>query len=137
MTYFHGRLIDHIHLRVTDFGPALVFYNAVLGALGHAASITTGRDWLECDELFIDQAPPGYIPSKLHLAFQANDREMVERAYHAALEAGGIDNGPPGLRDYHPGYYAAFVCDPHGNNIEFKLDERVTSRSAKSIEIRT
>jgi predicted lactoylglutathione lyase len=53
-----------------------------------------------------------------HLAFEAQSREQVERFYKAALAAGGKDNGGPGYRDYWPGYYAAFVHDPDGHNIE-------------------
>ncbi len=54
----------------------------------------------------------------MHLAFQAADQDAVQRFYEAALAAGGRDNGAPGERSYHPGYYGAFVLDPDGNNIE-------------------
>jgi catechol 2,3-dioxygenase-like lactoylglutathione lyase family enzyme len=54
----------------------------------------------------------------LHLAFAGRDRAAVDRFHVAALAAGGRDNGKPGERSYHPGYYAAFVLDPDGNNIE-------------------
>jgi catechol 2,3-dioxygenase-like lactoylglutathione lyase family enzyme len=54
----------------------------------------------------------------LHLAFPTASREDVQRFYQAALAAGGRDNGPPGERKYHPGYYAAYVLDPDGNNLE-------------------
>ncbi len=56
--------------------------------------------------------------STIHLAFQAIDRNSVDAFYRAALAAGGRDNGAPGERKYHPGYYAAFVLDPDGNNVE-------------------
>ncbi len=62
---------------------------------------------------------------------------MVARFHAAGLAAGGRDNGGPGLRDYHPGYYAAFLLDPDGNNIEAKADERVTARSAPSVRVET
>lgn len=58
-------------------------------------------------------------PAHLHLAFAASSREQVDAFYHAALNAGGIDNGAPGLRpNYHAHYYAAFVIAPDGHNIE-------------------
>ena len=68
------------------------------------------------------------------LAFQAADRAMVDAFHEAALAHGGIDNGVPAERPYHPGYYAAFVLDPDGNNIEavFHGDAR---RSASSVKI--
>jgi catechol 2,3-dioxygenase-like lactoylglutathione lyase family enzyme len=56
--------------------------------------------------------------SKVHLAFQAEDSAAVERFYQAGLAAGGRDHGDPGERHYHPGYYAAYLLDPDGNNIE-------------------
>ena len=63
-------------------------------------------------------AAQGLPTGRLHLALQAKDRETVQRFHTAALAAGGRDNGAPGERPYHPGYYAAFVLDPDGNNIE-------------------
>jgi predicted lactoylglutathione lyase len=57
--------------------------------------------------------------SGVHIAFTASDREMVDALHAAALEAGGTDNGGPGVREiYHPDYYGAFVLDPDGNNVE-------------------
>lgn len=137
MSYFQGRLIDHLHLRVTDYGASRDFYMAVLEVLGRSDDITYGRDWLCCDELSIGQRDYGETPSCIHLCFQAKDRAMVDQFYTAAMAAGGRDYGPPGLRDYHPGYYAAFVLDPDGNNIEVKCDERAITRSSPVIEIRT
>ena len=137
MSYHQGRLIDHLHLRVSDFERAREFYQAILDALGRDVDTDHGRDWLECDELYIDEAGHHEPPSRIHLCFQAGSRDMVDAFYTAALGAGGRDNGPPGLCDYHPGYYAAFVLDPDGNNIEAKCDERVTARSAASITITT
>lgn len=73
----------------------------------------------------------------LHICLQARDRAMVARAHAAGLQAGGRDNGAPGLRNYHAGYFAAFLLDPDGNNIEIKADERVTGRSAAFVEATT
>ncbi|TKW67556.1 MAG: VOC family protein [Paracoccus denitrificans] len=137
MAYHQGRLIDHIHLRVVDFNRSRDFYGAILDALGRGDCVGRGRDWLECDELYIDEINPNEPRSNLHLCFQARDRAMVDEFYSAAMSNGGRDNGSPGPRDYHPGYYAAFVLDPDGNNIEAKCDERIKKRSADSIEIET
>ncbi len=73
--------------------------------------------------------------SRVHLAFQAPDRATVQAFHRAALAAGGVDNGPPGERAYHPGYYAAFVLDPDGNNIE-AVCHGPHHRSAPSVVIR-
>lgn len=137
MRYFQGRLIDHLHLRVADYAVSGGFYQAVLEALGHGGTIEHGPDWLCCDELSVGQRAEGDAPSSVHLCFQAADRKAVDSFYAAALAAGGRDFGLPGLRDYHPGYYAAFVLDPDGNNIEAKCDERPLTRSAPVIEITT
>lgn len=135
MRYYQGRLLDHIHLRVRNFSIAREFYQAVLDALGRSDCTGFGRDWMECDELFIEEVSPGELVSQIHLAFQAPDKASVDRFHKAAIAAGGRDNGPPGGRDYHPGYYAAYVLDPDGNNIEAKFDERVSRRSSQGIEI--
>jgi catechol 2,3-dioxygenase-like lactoylglutathione lyase family enzyme len=124
-----GRLIDHIHLRTHDLAAARRFYGAVLEAVG--VPMTDGGDHLLADELWVDV---GEQTSRVHLAFQAADRETVQRFHQAGLAAGGRDNGPPGERDYHPGYYAAFLFDPDGNNIE-AVFHGPSTRSAKSVEI--
>ncbi|MFR0657344.1 VOC family protein, partial [Pantoea sp. SIMBA_079] len=64
------------------------------------------------------EAAAGTLTGRHHLAFQARDRAMVDAFHAAALAYGGTDHGAPGERSYHPGYYAAFVLDPDGNNIE-------------------
>ena len=116
MEFHVGRLIDHIHLRVADLEASRRFYAAVLGALNLSHAMREGSGFLSADELYVDKAD-GPV-SRVHLAFQAPDRETVDRFHAAALAAGGTDNGGPGERKYHPGYYAAFVRDPDGNNIE-------------------
>lgn len=137
MSYTVGRLIDHIDIRVTDFEASKAFYLALFQALGRAGAVDVGDDALSLDELYISAPVEGGTPSHVHLCFQAADRAMVERFHAAGLAAGGRDNGAPGLRDYHPGYYAAFLLDPDGNNIEAKVDERETRRSAAEIVIDT
>ena len=135
MRYFQGRLIDHLHLRVRDFGRSAEFYRAIFEALRIDSRARMSRDWLELDELFIDAADADHPPSLVHLCFQAPDRDAVARFHAAGVGAGGQDNGGPGSRDYHPGYYAAFLLDPDGNNIEAKIDERVTERSSDAVEL--
>ena len=117
--YHVGRVIDHVHLKVRDLGASRRFYDAALGALGLPPT-EGGAEYLYVDELFVSVAKPPKEPltSGLHLAFQAADREAVHRFHTAVLAAGGRDNGAPGERPYHPGYYGAFALDPDGNNIE-------------------
>lgn len=83
--------------------------------------------------MWIDQADGP--TSHVHLAFRAKDHAEVKAFYEAALAAGGIDNGAPGERKYHPGYYAAFVLDPDGNNIEAVYHGPFVA-SAESVVIR-
>ena len=118
MEFHMGRLFDHVHLRVQDLEASKRFYRAVLGVLGVPLSGESHRHF-SADELFVSPVDPGTPPTaRVHLAFQAKDRETVHRFHTAAVAAGGRDNGGPGERHYHPGYYAAFVLDPDGNNIE-------------------
>ena len=124
-----GRLIDHIHLRARDLEATKRFYRSVLGVLD--VPFNEDERHLDCDELWIDAGEPA---THLHLAFQAGDRETVERFHRAGLAAGGRDNGGPGERPYHPGYYGAFLWDPDGNNIE-AVFHGPNERSADSVVI--
>jgi catechol 2,3-dioxygenase-like lactoylglutathione lyase family enzyme len=122
-------MIDHISLQVTNFAKALSFYTAALAPLGYApryvdeGSKTAGfglKDapdpWFSRGSLWIGE---GKAAAKTHLALRGPSREAVGRFHAAALGAGGNDNGKPGVRaDYHANYYAAFVFDPDGNNLE-------------------
>lgn len=132
-----GRLIDHIQLVVRDLARSEAFYAAVLGAL-QVPMGGKGEGYFWADELFVStagsEAAQGHLTGRHHLAFQARDRAMVDAFHQAALAHGGKDNGAPGERAYHPGYYAAFVLDPDGNNIEavFHGDAQ---RSAASVHI--
>ena len=132
-----GRLIDHIQLVVRDLSASRDFYEAILGALGVPFG-GQGEGYFWADELFVStadsQAAQGELTGRHHLAFQARDRAMVDAFHRAALAHGGKDNGAPGLRAYHPGYYAAFVLDPDGNNIEAVFHGEAT-RSAASVRI--
>jgi catechol 2,3-dioxygenase-like lactoylglutathione lyase family enzyme len=132
-----GRLIDHIQLVVRDLSASRRFYEAVLQALGLPLG-GAAEDYFWCDELFVSsadsEAAQGKLTGRHHLAFQARDRAMVEAFYRAGLANGGLDNGAPGERPYHPGYYAAFVLDPDGNNIEAVYHGR-SDRSAASVRV--
>jgi catechol 2,3-dioxygenase-like lactoylglutathione lyase family enzyme len=115
-------MFDHIGLRVKDLDASVRFYTAALGPLGYEA---TSQDessaafgakgaytlWLYADAKLAH--------SLVHLAFTAGNRAAVDAFYREGLKARGRDNGPPGARtDYSPTYYAAFLFDPDGNNVE-------------------
>jgi catechol 2,3-dioxygenase-like lactoylglutathione lyase family enzyme len=134
MQLHRGRLIDHIHLRTQDLEAMKRFYRAVLEVVGVPiveGSISGHGDHFYADELWVDVGEPA---SHVHLAFQAEDQETVQRFHAAALANGGRDNGAPGERLYHPGYYAAFAYDPDGNNIE-AVFHGPADRSADSVVI--
>ena len=132
-----GRLIDHIQLVVRDLSAAQAFYTAIFDVLQIPLG-GQGEDYFWADELFVStadsQAAQGRLTGRHHLAFQAADRAMVDAFHKAALAAGGADNGAPGERPYHPGYYAAFVLDPDGNNIEAVFHGQAR-RSAPSVTV--
>jgi catechol 2,3-dioxygenase-like lactoylglutathione lyase family enzyme len=127
-------MIDHTGIGVADVARSAAFYDAVLGVLGLRRVVQlpdeSGADGvgygMDYPVFWIDRFHPHGV--KQHTAFTANSRAQVDAFYAAALKAGGTDNGPPGLRDtstgYPPGYYAAFVLDPDGNNMEAVFRER-------------
>jgi len=132
-----GRLIDHIQLVVRDLAASRRFYGAVFDVLGVPLG-GESADYFWADELFVSSADSaaalGTLTGRHHLAFQAPDRATVEAFHRAALAHGGTDNGAPGERPYHPGYYAAFALDPDGNNIEVVFHGEA-ERSAPSVRI--
>ena len=137
MELHRGRLIDHIQLVVRDLPASRAFYTAVFKVL-NVPMAGEGKDYFWADELFVStadsKAANGVLTGRHHLAFQAQDRAMVDAFYKAAMEHGGRDNGAPGERAYHPGYYGAFVLDPDGNNIE-AVYHGEAKRSAVSVNI--
>ncbi|KQU89883.1 MULTISPECIES: VOC family protein [unclassified Ensifer] len=137
MELHRGRLIDHIQLVIKDLGASRRFYEAVFQALDVPMG-GEGKDYFWADELFVStadsEAAQGKLTGRHHLAFQARDRTMVDAFHKAGVENGGKDNGPPGERPYHPGYYAAFLLDPDGNNIE-AVFHGPANRSASSVKI--
>ncbi|MFC5385722.1 VOC family protein [Aquamicrobium segne] len=120
-------MIDHTGIAVHDFDASLEFYDAALAPLGatlvtlvpkeHTNGVNVGGYGYDRPQFWLHEAEetgPGR-----HYAFMADKRSEVDEFYEAALAAGGRDNGAPGIRaHYHPNYYAAFVLDPDGNNIE-------------------
>src|SRR5687768_4603745 len=121
-------LFDHISLGVSSLERSAAFYDAVLDALGYVRlyenvrSICYGPPGLKGEAPFAiikgreDATPPG---PGFHLAFAAASRGAVNQFHKSALETGGVDEGPPGIREhYDPGYYAAFVRDPDGHRLE-------------------
>ncbi|MDH0867798.1 VOC family protein [Mitsuaria sp. GD03876] len=132
-----GRLIDHLQLVVRDLPASRAFYGAILPLLGVPIG-GEGDDYFWADELFVStadsQAAQGHLTGRHHLAFQAKDRAAVDAFHKTALANGGTDNGGPGERPYHPGYYAAFVLDPDGNNIEAVFHGEA-QRSAPSVKV--
>jgi catechol 2,3-dioxygenase-like lactoylglutathione lyase family enzyme len=135
---YRGRLIDHVQLVVADLAASRRFYTAVLEVLGVPIG-GEGDRFFWADELCVSTADSpaaiGERTGRAHLAFQAKDRATVDRFHAVAIAAGGRDHGKPGERPYHPGYYAAFVLDPDGNNIEVVHHGEAKSVSASSIKI--
>lgn len=131
-----GRLIDHIQLVVRDIEASRAFYTAVFETL-QVPMDKGAADHFFADELFIStpesDAAQGELTGRHHIAFQARDRAMVDAFHRTALANGGKDNGKPGERPYHPGYYAAFALDPDGNNIE-AVYHGPAQRSAESVK---
>src|SRR5262245_44284037 len=121
MELHRGRLVDHVQLVVRDLDASRRFYEAVFRVIGVSIG-GEGPGFFWADEVVVSStdspAAQGRPTGPTHLAFQAPDRDTVDRFHAVAIAVGGQDNGAPGERPYHPGYYAAFVRDPDGNNIE-------------------
>lgn len=118
-------MIDHLSISVSDIARSRPFYTAALGALGYrphkdfgdAVGFSDGKGADPAGDFWIVEKTPAAPPP--HFAFTASSRAEVDAFFAAAIAAGGRDNGPPGIRAiYHPNYYAAFVFDPDGYNIE-------------------
>jgi catechol 2,3-dioxygenase-like lactoylglutathione lyase family enzyme len=122
-------MLDHIGFPVSDLARSRAFYDAVMAPIGASCVMAVtaeetggtyegagyGRDGKPSFWIGTGRALKG----QLHVAFSAASRAAVDAFHEAAIAAGGTDNGPPGIRQhYHPNYYAAFVLDPDGHNIE-------------------
>ena len=111
-------MYDHIGLKVKDVGASVRFYKAALAPLGHVID-DSGTGFGPPGEAGLWLYGGARAKGSTHVAFRAKDKGAVDRFYQAGLKAGGSDNGKPGLRtDYSPTYYAAFLIDPDGNNVE-------------------
>jgi catechol 2,3-dioxygenase-like lactoylglutathione lyase family enzyme len=116
-------MYDHIGLKVGHLDRSIAFYQAALAPLGHVVGSrdagSAGLGPSEAPALWLYAARPADAHTGTHVAFKAANRAAVDRFHAAGLAAGGRDNGAPGLRaDYSPTYYAAFLIDPDGNNVE-------------------
>ena len=121
-------MFDHIGFPVADFARSRAFYVQALTPLGIvvAKEVTVEMTGSEAFAGFGRNGRPQFwigtgrkIEGRLHIAFEAQSRDLVKAFYEAALAAGGTDNGGPGLRpQYHENYYGAYVLDPDGHNIE-------------------
>lgn len=121
-------MIDHTGLTISDYERSKRFYTQSLAPLGytllmevprvHTGGVgVAGFGVAPKPDFWIHEGQPNKPP--IHIAFRADSRALVDAFYRAAIEAGGTDNGPPGLRPhYHPNYYGAFVLDPDGHNVE-------------------
>jgi catechol 2,3-dioxygenase-like lactoylglutathione lyase family enzyme len=121
-------MIDHLNIVVGDLARSLSFYRRALAPLGYDVlmEVSAAREGIDGAGLGEPPKPDFWLIDggtttipRVHVAFRARNRAMVDAFHKAAIEAGGRDNGPAGLRPhYHPNYYGAFVLDPDGHNIE-------------------
>ena len=125
-------MIDHTGVSVSDYARSKAFYTQALGAIGYAvlmevpAALSGKTDAAGFGDTGATPPKPDFwigqgTPNRpaVHVAFRVRQRAQVDAFHAAGLAAGGRDNGAPGIRaHYHPGYYAAFVLDPDGHNIE-------------------
>jgi catechol 2,3-dioxygenase-like lactoylglutathione lyase family enzyme len=115
-------MLDHVGLSVTDYDRSKAFYERALAPLGLSLlmePVPGVGGFGEGQKPFFWIAARGAAQTAIHVAFATESRETVDAFHAAALEAGGTDNGAPGVREiYHPTYYGAYVLDPDGNNVE-------------------
>jgi catechol 2,3-dioxygenase-like lactoylglutathione lyase family enzyme len=108
-------VFDHVHLRVRDLRESTGFYTTVLAPLGFEQTTDT-PELVEFGALSLSEGEPR--TDAIHFAFLARTREEVDAFHRAGVEAGYPDNGAPGVREYAPDYYAAYLLDPDGHNVE-------------------
>jgi catechol 2,3-dioxygenase-like lactoylglutathione lyase family enzyme len=121
--------LDHLWIRVRDLDASRRFYDAVVPTVGlRVKDGDTGRFHVVGRGRSFALVRDDPVTENAHVAFPARDRATVQSFHRAALEAGFRDNGAPGERRYHPGYYGAFVLDPDGNNIEAVFHDRKESQ---------
>jgi catechol 2,3-dioxygenase-like lactoylglutathione lyase family enzyme len=113
--------VNHMGFNVKSYAKSKAFYEAALAPLGFEVMMEEGKGGAIGEKgaptLWLQQSTK--LGGHMHIAFTARTRKAVDAFYAAAIEAGGKDNGKPGIRKaYSPTYYAAFVLDPDGHNIE-------------------
>ena len=124
MTDDNPSIVHHLSVGAKDLSASAAFYDALLAPIGAKRIMeeSFGIAWGKVfPEFFAGPAFDGgdvTAGNGVHVAFTAPDRAAVDAGYAAGLEAGGTCDGPPGERDYHEGYYAAFLLDPSGNKVE-------------------
>jgi predicted lactoylglutathione lyase len=118
------KLLNHVQIKVSNLEKNKKFYDSIMEVLGYNIVLqidntVIGYGTSPHDMLEIRQATEGFTLSQsVHIAFNAPSKEAVDNFYHRAIDNGAQCNGKPGLREYEDGYYAAFVIDPNGHNLE-------------------
>jgi catechol 2,3-dioxygenase-like lactoylglutathione lyase family enzyme len=108
-------VVDHIDLHASDFARSVLFYETALAPLGIPKLYEREGEACFTHVNIVARMPP---TTGLHISFHARSRADVDAFHRAGVEGGFESNGAPGLRDYAPGYYAAYLFDPDGNNVE-------------------
>ncbi len=115
-------MLDHVGFAVKDYDRSKAFYEKALAPLGFSLLAEPAGEAAGFGEegkaSFWIESHGRPVQGRLHIAFGVDSRKTVDAFYAAALEAGGTDNGAPGVRWYHPNYYGTYVLDPDGNNVE-------------------
>jgi len=121
-------MLDHLSITVSDFSRAAPFYDAIMEVLGVPCvwreetragyGVRNSEDDDSHSYITVLASRGTVVADNRHWCFRAPSRAAVDAFHAAALANGGRCDGPPGLRDYHPAYYAAFVLDPDGNRVE-------------------
>ena len=109
------RVFDHVDLHAGDYAASVRFYETVLAPLGIPKLVAGEEGTCFTNLNVVDRRPP---TQNLHLCFYARAKADVDAFHRAGVDAGFRSNGAPGYRDYAPGYYAAYLLDPDGNNVE-------------------
>jgi catechol 2,3-dioxygenase-like lactoylglutathione lyase family enzyme len=109
------RIFDHVDVHATNYAESVRFYLTVLEPLG-IPKIAEGEEWTSFTNLNVVDRKPG--TRDLHLCFYAREKAQVDAFHAAGIAAGFHSNGAPGYREYDTGYYAAYLLDPDGNNVE-------------------
>ena len=109
------RVFDHVDVHASDYAESVRFYETVLEPLG-VPKLIARDDWTCFANLNVVNGKPE--TQNLHLCFYTREREHVDAFHRAGVNAGFLSNGEPGYREYGEGYYAAYLLDPDGNNVE-------------------